>query len=222
MHRRVRDTESPGCLRMWLRQAPATRRKIATTTASSTRSRYHRVDGRTRAERFPARPRYDLRASGGRRAQSAHVGLHSAVFPALDVFPHSSYVQQHPRDGQGFLSVPMQGRASLHAKVRQRRMMCRRSASCESQVCDESDASPQWAIGCDRITVNREESWFHYRRAPCCASPVTKRAGLPARGQAAGQHGLSAHRREAARAPTGRAISSTRFSTCPRCSTSRT
>ena len=121
MHRRVRDTESPGCLRMWF--------EAGTHDEQEDRDDNGVIDAiqdttelMDELERKGFRRGLDMiyvQVEGGEHNQRTW-GYILPYFLRW-AFPTLAYVQQHPRDGHGFLSVPRQGRASLPAKVRQRR-----------------------------------------------------------------------------------------------------
>src|SRR5512135_2427255 len=121
MHRRVRDSESPGCVRMWF--------EAGTRDEKEDRDNNGVIDAiqdttelMDELERKGFRRGLDMiyvQAEGGEHNQRTW-GFTLPYFLRW-TFPTLSYVQQHPRDGLGFLSVPMQGRASLHQNVRQRR-----------------------------------------------------------------------------------------------------
>ena len=121
MHRRVRDTESPGCLRMWF--------EAGTRDEKEDRDNNGVIDAiqdttelLDELERKGYRRGLDMiyvQVEGGEHNQRTW-GYILPYFLRW-TFPTVAYAQQHPRDGRGFLSLPMQGRASLHTKVKQRR-----------------------------------------------------------------------------------------------------
>ena len=121
MHRRVRDTEAPGCLRLWF--------EAGTHDEQEDRDNNGVID----AIQDTTELMDELELKGFRRgldmiyvqvAQGEHnQRTWGFILPYFLrwTFPTPAYVQQHPIDGRGFLSVPMQGRASLHQNARQRR-----------------------------------------------------------------------------------------------------
>jgi enterochelin esterase-like enzyme len=121
MHRRVRDTDSPGRLRLWF--------EAGTLDEKEDRDNNGVIDAiqdttelMDEMERKGFRRGLDMiytQVEGGEHNQRTW-GFILPYFLRW-TFPTATYAQQHPRDGQGFLSVPMQGRASVHHKARQRR-----------------------------------------------------------------------------------------------------
>ncbi len=121
IHRRVRDTEAPGCLRMWF--------EAGTLDEKGDRDNNGVIDAiqdttelMDELERKGFRRGLDMiyvQAEGGEHNQRTW-GFVLPYFLRW-TFPTTSYAQQHPRDGQGFLAVSRQGRASLYQNARQRR-----------------------------------------------------------------------------------------------------
>jgi iron(III)-enterobactin esterase len=121
MHRRVRDTDSPGQLRLWF--------EAGTLDEKEDRDNNGVID----AIQDTTELMDELELKGFRRGldmiyTQVEGGEHNQrtwgfILPYFLrwTFPTATYAQQHPRDGQGFQSVPMQGRASVHHKARQRR-----------------------------------------------------------------------------------------------------
>ncbi len=121
MHRRVRDTESPGCFRMWF--------EAGTQDEKEDRDANGVIDAiQDTTELMDELDRKGFRRGLDMIYVQVENGGHNPrtwgfVLPYFLrwTFPTLAYAQQHPRDGHGFLSVPMQGRASLHQNARQRR-----------------------------------------------------------------------------------------------------
>ncbi len=121
MHRRVRDTETPGQLRLWF--------EAGTRDEQEDRDNNGVID----AIQDTTELMDELELKGFRRGLDmtyvqVENGEHNQrtwnfVLPYFLrwVFPTFAYAQQHPRDGHGFLSVPMQGKAGARQKARQRR-----------------------------------------------------------------------------------------------------
>jgi enterochelin esterase-like enzyme len=121
MHRRVRDTEAPGQLRLWF--------EAGTLDEKEDRDNNGVID----AIQDTTELMDELELKGFRRGLDmiyvqAEGGAHNQRTWGLILpyflrwtFPTVAHAQQHPRDGQGFLSVPLQGRVSLHQNTRQRR-----------------------------------------------------------------------------------------------------
>jgi enterochelin esterase-like enzyme len=121
MHRRVRDTESPGYLRMWF--------EAGTHDEKADRDNNGVID----VIQDTTELMDELELKGYRRGlDMVYVqvdgGEHNQRTWAFSLpyflrwtFPTSSYVQRHPIDGHGFLSVSLQSRASLHPQVKRRR-----------------------------------------------------------------------------------------------------
>jgi enterochelin esterase family protein len=121
LHRRVRDADSPGQLRLWF--------EAGTHDEQEDRDNNGVID----AIQDTTELLDELELKGFRRGLDMiyvqvengdhHQRTWGFILPYFLrwTFPTSAYVQQHPRDGVGFLSVPMQGRASVHQNVRQRR-----------------------------------------------------------------------------------------------------
>jgi iron(III)-enterobactin esterase len=121
MHRRVRDADSPGQLRLWF--------EAGTLDEQEDRDNNGVID----AIQDTTELMDELELKGFRRGldmiyTQVEGGEHnqrtwgfSLPYFLRWTFPTMAYAQQHPRDGQGFLSVPMQGRARLHQNSRQRR-----------------------------------------------------------------------------------------------------
>ncbi len=121
MHRRVRDTESPGRLRMWFEAG----------TNDEKEDRDH--NGVIDAIQDTTELIDELELKGYRRGfdmiyVQVDGGEHNQrtwgfILPHFLrwTFPTPAYLQQNPIDGRGFLSVSMQGRASLRQNARQRR-----------------------------------------------------------------------------------------------------
>ena len=121
MHRRVRDTESPGCLRMWF-QAGTRDEKEDRDDNGVIDAIQDATELMDELERKGFRRGLDMiyvQVEGGGHDQRTW-GFSLPYFLRW-TFPTLAYVQQHPRDGHGFLSLPMQGRASLPSPVKQRR-----------------------------------------------------------------------------------------------------
>ena len=121
MHRRVRDTDSPGQLRLWF--------EAGTLDEKEDRDNNGVIDAiqdttelMGELERKGFRRGLDMiytQVEGGEHHQRTW-GFILPYFLRW-TFPTSTYAQQHPRDGHGFLSVPMQGRASVHQNASRRR-----------------------------------------------------------------------------------------------------
>jgi enterochelin esterase-like enzyme len=121
MHRRVRDTDSPGQLRLWF--------QAGTNDEKEDRDNNGVID----AIQDTTELMDELELKGFRRGldmiyTQVEGGEHNQrtwgyILPYFLrwTFPTAIYAQQHPRDGQGFLSVPMQGRASVHRNAKHRR-----------------------------------------------------------------------------------------------------
>jgi enterochelin esterase-like enzyme len=121
MHRRVRDTDSPGQLRLWFQAG----------TLDEKEDRDH--NGVIDAIQDTTELMDELESKGFRRGldmiyTQVEGGEHNQrtwgfILPYFLrwTFPTASYAQQHPRDGVGFLSVPMQGRVSVHRNAKHRR-----------------------------------------------------------------------------------------------------
>jgi enterochelin esterase-like enzyme len=121
MHRRVRDTESPGYLRLWF--------EAGTLDEKEDRDNNGVID----AIQDTTELMDELELKGFRRGLDMiyvqvengehHQRTWGFILPYFLrwMFPTLVYAQAHPRDGQGFMSVPMQGRARLHQNSRQRR-----------------------------------------------------------------------------------------------------
>jgi enterochelin esterase family protein len=121
MHRRVRDTDSPGQLRLWF--------EAGTLDEKEDRDNNGVID----AIQDTTELMDELERKGFRRGLDmiyvqVENGEHNQrtwgfILPYFLrwTFPATSYAQQHPRDGQGFLSLPMQGRVSTRRNARQRR-----------------------------------------------------------------------------------------------------
>ena len=121
MHRRVRDTESPGYLRMWF--------EAGTDDEKEDRDKNGVID----AIQDTTELMDELELKGFRRGldmiyTQAEGGEHHQrtwgfILPYFLrwAFPTAAYAQQHPRDGLGFLAVPMRGAARAHRNARQRR-----------------------------------------------------------------------------------------------------
>jgi hypothetical protein len=121
MHRRVRDTESPGGVRMWFEAG----------TLDEKEDRDH--NGVIDAIQDTTELMDELELKGFRRGLDmlyvqVEGGEHQQrtwgfILPYFLrwTFPTQAYAQQHPRDGCVFLAVPMQGRVRLNQNARQRR-----------------------------------------------------------------------------------------------------
>ena len=139
MHRRVRDTESPGCLRMWF--------EAGTRDEKEDRDNNGVIDAiqdttelMDELERKGFRRGLDMiyvQVEGGEHNQRTW-GFILPYFLRW-TFPTLSYVQQHPRDGHGFLAVPMQGRASLHPNGQAAARRCAGEARPASRKCAIED-----------------------------------------------------------------------------------
>jgi iron(III)-enterobactin esterase len=120
MHRRVRDTESPGSLRMWF--------EAGTHDEKEDRDHNGVIDAiqdttelMDELDRKGFRRGLDMiyvEVEGGEHNQ--RTWGYSLPYFLRWTFPTITYAQQHPRDGCGFLSVSRQGRAPLHVQARQR------------------------------------------------------------------------------------------------------
>ncbi len=121
MHRRARDTEAPGQLRLWF--------EAGTLDEKEDRDNNGVIDAiqdttelMDELERKGFRRGFDMiyvQAEGGEHNQRTW-GFVLPYFLRW-TFPTAVYAQQHPRDGHGFLAVPMHGRASLPQTARRRR-----------------------------------------------------------------------------------------------------
>jgi enterochelin esterase-like enzyme len=121
MHRRVRDTESPGQLRLWFQAG----------TLDEKEDRDH--NGVIDAIQDTTELMDELEQKGFRRGldmiyTQVEGGEHNQrtwgfILPYFLrwTFPTAIHAQQHPRDGLGFLSVPMQGRVSVQRNSKHRR-----------------------------------------------------------------------------------------------------
>ncbi len=121
MYRRVRDAESPGCVRMWF--------EAGTRDEKADRDNNGVID----AIQDTTELMDELERKGFRRGLDMlyvqvekgehHQRTWGFILPYFLrwTFPTPAYVRQHPRDGYGFLSVPLQGRAGLQQNSRQRR-----------------------------------------------------------------------------------------------------
>ncbi len=121
IHRRVRDTESPGQLRLWF--------EAGTNDEKEDRDNNGVID----AIQDTTELMDELELKGFRRGLDmvyvqVEGGEHDQrtwgfILPYFLrwTFAMAAYVQQHPRDGQGFLSVPIQSRASAERKNVRRR-----------------------------------------------------------------------------------------------------
>jgi enterochelin esterase-like enzyme len=121
MHRRVRDTDSPGQLRLWF--------EAGTCDEKEDRDNNGVID----AIQDTTELMDELELKGFRRGldmiyTQVEGGEHNQrtwgfVLPYFLrwTFPTPLHAQVHPRDGQGLLSVPMQGRAKVRPNARQRR-----------------------------------------------------------------------------------------------------
>jgi Putative esterase len=121
MHRRVRDTDSPGQLRLWF--------EAGTDDEKEDRDNNGVID----AIQDTTELMDELELKGFRRGLDMiytqveggehHQRTWGFILPYFLrwAFPTSTYAQQHPRDGVGFLSVPMHSTASVHRNARQRR-----------------------------------------------------------------------------------------------------
>jgi enterochelin esterase-like enzyme len=121
MHRRVRDTEAPGYLRMWF--------EAGTHDEQEDRDNNGVID----AIQDTTELMDELDVKGFRRGLDmiyvqAEKGEHNQrtwgfMLPYFLrwTFPTAAYAQQHPRDGHGFLAVPMRSRANVHRNAKQRR-----------------------------------------------------------------------------------------------------
>jgi len=121
MHRRVRDTGSSGCLRMWF-EAGACDEKEDRDGNGVIDAIQDTTELMDELERKGFRRGLDLlyvQVEGGEHNQRTW-GFILPYFLRW-TFPTQAYVLQHPRDGRGFASVPMQGRGRLPGNARQRR-----------------------------------------------------------------------------------------------------
>lgn len=121
MQRRVRDTDAPGQLRMWF--------EAATCDEKEDRDNNGVID----AIQDTTELMEELELKGFRRGfdmiyTQVEGGEHNQqtwgfILPYFLrwTFPTTAYAQQHPRDGQGFMSVPMLGGANVRQLARQRR-----------------------------------------------------------------------------------------------------
>ncbi len=121
MHRRIRDTENPGYLRIWFEAG----------TNDEQEDRDH--NGVIDAIQDTTELMDELELKGYRRGlEMIYVqvegGEHQQrtwgfILPYFLrwTFPTAAYVQQHPNAGRGFFSVPLQGRARSQQKIKQRR-----------------------------------------------------------------------------------------------------
>ena len=121
VHRRVRDTEDPGCVRMWF--------EAGTHDEKEDRDNNGVID----AIQDTTELMDELELKGYRRGldmiyvqvergeQNQRTWGFILPYFLRWAFPTPSYLQRHPIDGHGFLSVPMQGRAASHPKAKQRR-----------------------------------------------------------------------------------------------------
>jgi enterochelin esterase family protein len=120
-HRRVRDTESPGQLRLWF--------EAGTLDEQEDRDNNGVID----AIQDTTELMDELELKGFRRGLDiiyvqVENGEHNQrtwgfILPYFLrwTFPTAAYAQQHPRDGVGFLSVTMQGKATAHHTGNRRR-----------------------------------------------------------------------------------------------------
>ncbi|HTP07877.1 MAG TPA: alpha/beta hydrolase-fold protein [Anaerolineae bacterium] len=121
MHRRVRDTETPGQLRLWF--------EAGTLDEKEDRDNNGVIDAiqdttelMDELERKGFRRGLDMiyvQVEGGEHHQRTW-GFALPYFLRW-TFPTATYAQQQPRDGLGFLSVSMQGRAGVQRDVNRRR-----------------------------------------------------------------------------------------------------
>jgi enterochelin esterase-like enzyme len=121
MHRRVRDTDSPGQLRLWF--------EAGTDDEKEDRDNNGVIDAiqdttelMDELELKGFRRGFDMiytQVEGGEHNQQTW-GFILPYFLRW-MFPTLTYAQQHPRDGQGFLAVPMLGKASARRKGNRRR-----------------------------------------------------------------------------------------------------
>jgi iron(III)-enterobactin esterase len=118
MHRRVRDTVAPGQLRLWF--------EAGTSDEKEDRDNNGVID----AIQDTTELMDELELKGGLdmiyvqvEGGEHHQRTWGFILPYFLrwMFPTAAYAQQHPRDGQGFLSVPMQGRVTSRPQAKQRR-----------------------------------------------------------------------------------------------------
>jgi enterochelin esterase family protein len=122
MHRRVRDTDSPGQLRLWF-QAGSHDEQEDRDNNGVIDSIQDTTELMDELERKGFRRGLDMiytQVEGGEHHQRTW-GFILPYFLRW-TFPTARYAQQHPRDGQGFLSVPMQGQPTVYQTTKQRRM----------------------------------------------------------------------------------------------------
>jgi hypothetical protein len=121
MHRRVRDTDSPGQLRLWF-QAGTHDEKEDRDNNGIIDAIQDTTELLDELERKGFRRGLDMiytQVEGGEHNQQTW-GFILPYFLRW-TFPTSVYAQQHPRDGMGLLSVPMQGKPSIHQATKRRR-----------------------------------------------------------------------------------------------------
>jgi iron(III)-enterobactin esterase len=121
MHRRVRDTESPGQLRLWF-QAGTHDEKEDRDNNGVIDAIQDTTELMDELELKGFRRGLDMiyvQVEGGEHQQRTW-GFVLRYFLRW-TFPTPDYVQQHPRDGHGFLSVPMPGRVVSRQAVKRRR-----------------------------------------------------------------------------------------------------
>jgi enterochelin esterase-like enzyme len=121
MHRRVRDTEAPGYVRLWF--------EAGTLDEKEDRDNNGVID----AIQDTCELMDELELKGFRRGLDMlyvqveggehHQRTWGFILPYFLrwTFPTSAYIQQHPSDGRGYIAVPMQGRVHRDRNARQRR-----------------------------------------------------------------------------------------------------
>ena len=121
MHRRVRDTESSGCLRMWFEAGTHDEQedRDGNGVIDAIQDTTELMDELERKGFWRGLDLLYVQVEGGEHNQRTW----GFILPHFLrwTFPTPAYALQHPRDGRGFLSVPMQGRESLRHTARQRR-----------------------------------------------------------------------------------------------------
>jgi enterochelin esterase-like enzyme len=121
MHRRVRDTESPGRLRMWF--------QAGTHDEKEDRDHNGVIDAiQDTTELMDELERKGYRCGLDMMYVQVDQGEHNQRTWAFILpyclrwmFPTPAYLQRHPGDGSGFLAVPMQSRAIAQPRVKQSR-----------------------------------------------------------------------------------------------------